>query len=125
LRRARPCPYRFVHKGRTFCAAAIRERRFTTNRVSPQTCEECSVPDLVVAHPCAHLDVGVEIDEYGPRAEVVFVHFACRVLVQELPDLTNCSPSACPMFEAVEEGRWEEVRERALARQRMMEDREA
>jgi len=102
----------------------VRERRFTTNRVSPVTCDECAVPGLVAAHACANLDVGVEIDEYGPRAEVVFVFTACRATVQELTDLSDCSPDRCALWQPADEARWEQLRTRALRRQQLLEDRE-
>lgn len=121
---AEPCPFRYVYKGRTFCTAAVRERRFTTSRVSPVTCDECAVPGLVAAHGCASLDVGVEIDEYGPRAEVVFVFTACRATVQELTDLSDCSLDCCALWQPADEARWEQLRTRALRRQQLLEDRE-
>lgn len=120
----RPCPFRYIYKGRTFCAVAVRERRFTTARVSPTTCADCSVPQLVLDHPCAHLDVGVEIDEYGPRAEVVFVFTACRVLVEELQDLSQCHPGACRMWEQATDEAWQRLRDRATRRHRLLEIRE-
>jgi hypothetical protein len=118
-----PCPFRYVYKGRAFCAVAVRERRFTTTRVSTVTCAECAVPRLVAEYPCAHLDVGVEIDDYGPRAEVVFVFTACQALVEELADLSRCSPERCTFWAPADEAAWERVRARALRRQRALEDR--
>ncbi len=118
------CPFRYVYKGRTFCAVAIRERRFTTARVSPQTCAECPVPAIVAEHGCEYLDIGVEIDEYGPRAEVVFVFTACKARVEELTDLSGCTPEACQLWSAGAEEAWERLRNRAAKRHRLLELRE-
>jgi hypothetical protein len=116
------CPFRYVFKGRTFCAVAARERRFTTIRVGRETCEECPVPAMVAAHPCDHLDVGVEIDEYGPRAEVVFAHAACRATVEELPVLDGCAEGACPLWRRADEAQWALLRRRAQRRLQALEE---
>jgi hypothetical protein len=119
-----PCPMRYVYKGRTFCIAAIRERRFTTARVLPATCEECPVPRLLAGHGCANMDIGVEIDEYGPRAEVVLVYTACAATVQELSDVQGCTPEGCKLWSAADEAKWETLRKRAIRRHRALEDQE-
>lgn len=119
-----PCPFRFVYRGRTFCAVAIRERRFTTIHVERTTCAECPVPGMVAAHPCAHLDVGVEIDDYGPHAEVVFTHTACRATVEELSGLESCAADRCPLWRRAEEATWAAVRQRAERRLRALELRQ-
>lgn len=119
-----PCPFRFVHRGRTFCAVAIRERRFTTAHVERTTCAECPVPEMVAAHPCAHLDVGVEIDDYGPHAEVVFTHTACRATVEELSHLEGCREDSCQLWQRADEASWGAVRQKAERRLRAIELRQ-
>ncbi|MCX7597691.1 MAG: hypothetical protein N2512_02315 [Armatimonadetes bacterium] len=118
------CPFRFVYRGRTFCAVAIRERKFTTIHVEQGTCAECPVPGMVAAHPCAHLDIGVEIDDYGPRAEVVFTYAACRATVEELSDLESCTDGHCSLWERAEEASWAAMRQKAERRLRALELRQ-
>lgn len=119
-----PCPFRFVYRGRTFCAVAIRERRFTTIHVERTTCSECPVPGMVAAHPCAHLDIGVEIDDYGPRAEVVFTHTACRATVEELTNVEGCAEGSCSLWQRAEEAAWAALRQKAERRLRALEVRQ-
>ncbi|MGD9518025.1 MAG: hypothetical protein AB7W28_00790 [Armatimonadota bacterium] len=120
----KPCPFRYAYKGRTFCIAAIRERRFTTTHVAPITCGECGVPAILAEHPCAHLDIGVEVDEYGPRAEVCFIFTACLAKVQELSDVAGCLPGECALWAAADQTRWEDLRTQAMQHHRALEDRE-
>ena len=60
-----PCPFRYIYKGRTFCAIAIRDRRYTTTEVMPGACDECRARTLLRQIGCAHLSLGVEVDIYG------------------------------------------------------------
>ncbi len=118
------CPFRYVYKGRTFCAVAVRERRFTTAHVTADVCSKCPVPSMLNDHSCRHLDFGVEIDEYGPQLEVVFVYVACTKLVEELSDLSGCTADACGLWELADDAVWEAVRKKALRRHRILEQRE-
>jgi hypothetical protein len=90
------CPFRFIDRGRTFCRIAIAERRHTTTEVTPPTCASCRVPPILADHPCRHMDLGVEIDEYmgSTTAETYFA--SCRVTVERILDLSSCRPERCP-----------------------------
>lgn len=71
-----------------------------------------------------HLDFGVEIDEYGPQAEVVFVYLACARLVEELTDASSCAADTCQLWEVADDGVWEKVRRKAMRRHQFLEMRE-
>ena len=94
-----PCRYRYLEKGRTYCEIAIVERKYTTNEVTPNVCQECTIPQVIGEHPCRHLDLGVEIDEFQGHTEVSTFFSACRVTVERLSSLANCRPDACPYWE--------------------------
>jgi hypothetical protein len=99
MRRSMPCRHRYLDKGRTFCDIAITERKYTTHEVSPTVCRDCHVPEEEVAHPCVHLDVGVEIDQFQGRIEVSTFYTACRVTRERLTLLEQCNATDCPDFE--------------------------
>ena len=71
------CPYRYIYKGRTFCAIAIRERRFTTTEVTPSACDDCRAHEALTEIACGHLDLGVEVDLYGGSLAVNIFYASC------------------------------------------------
>ncbi|MBM3498672.1 MAG: hypothetical protein FJX74_08355 [Armatimonadetes bacterium] len=97
-----PCPYRYVHRGRTFCHLAIDERRYTTTEVVPLACATCRVPGILAGHACRHMSFGVEVDEYGGRLTAEMCHVACEALVVRLFDFQQCGEGVCERWE-----RWE------------------
>ena len=92
------CPFRYIDKGRTFCAIAILDSRYNTTEVSPSVCADCRVPALVGQLPCANLDLGVSIMTVygGARVEEVFT--ACRARCEQLKNLDDCSKE-CPDYQ--------------------------
>lgn len=114
------CPFRYLLRGRTFCALAIVESRYLLNEVIPPTCASCPIPELLVEHPCGRLDLGVEISATGGRQCVEMCHASCEVTVERLLDLSGCGEGQCPYFEAWDEERatrlTAEARERQLNR---------
>ncbi len=100
MSRPKPCRYRYLEKGRSFCEIAITERKYTTNEVTPQVCRDCQIPQILEDHPCVHLDVGVEIDQFQGRTEVSTFYTACKVTRERLTVLDACNPEHCPYFEA-------------------------
>ena len=106
-----PCPFRYLDRGRTFCAIAIVERSYTTADVSPRACGTCSIPGLLRDHPCAYLNLGVEIDEYGGRFTADVYHAACEAFVQRLETFQECGEGRCPRWEPLQPERLEALRE--------------
>ncbi len=90
------CPFRIIDRGRTFCKIAITERKHTTNEVKPSTCASCHVPFILENYPCAHMDLGVEIDEYMGSATAGTYYASCRVKVERIMDLSHCNARECP-----------------------------
>ncbi len=93
------CEHRYIEKGRTFCRIAILERRYCTNEVTPQACAQCQIPQVMAEHPCAHMDLGVEIDEYGGAKSIETFCAACKVTIERLMSVENCGEGGCPYFE--------------------------
>lgn len=93
------CPYRYLDRGRTFCAIAIVERQYTTAEVNPRSCGTCGIPELLRAHPCGHLSLGVEIDEYGGRFTADVYHAACEAFVESLESFERCGEGRCPHWQ--------------------------
>ncbi|MGC8873804.1 MAG: hypothetical protein ACP5SI_05070 [Chloroflexia bacterium] len=91
--RARPCWFRQVDRGRTFCTRATDEY---DREVSPIVCDVCPVPGWLEAGICEHLDIGTELarkmgGEAGPR-----VFTACRFFRERLEGLERCR--TCEQF---------------------------
>ena len=105
-----PCPFRYIYKGRTFCAIAIRERRYTTAEVVPGA-------------SCGHLDLGVEVDIYGGAQTVEITYASCAKLVERISDTSACGEGKCPHWIPVDEDRLAALREETLASQRENEGR--
>jgi len=116
-----PCPFRYIHKGRTFCAIAIRERRFTTTEVNPSACASCAARKALEAAGCAYLNLGGEVDQYGGSLDVNIFYASCEKLVERLSDFHRCGPD-CPYWEPLDEDRIAEMRQDAL---RALRDKEA
>jgi len=116
-----PCPYRYIFKGRTFCAIAIRERRYTTSEVTPSACSTCKAREVAEQVRCRHLDLGVEVDQYGGSQDVGVFYASCQRLMERLTDFGNCGEGKCPHWSVVEEERLEQMRQEALAAQREKE----
>jgi hypothetical protein len=93
------CPHRYIEKGRTYCRVAILERRYCTNEVTPQACAQCHIPQVMEDHPCVHMDLGVEIDEYGGAKSIETFYASCKVTVERLMSVENCVEGGCPYFE--------------------------
>ena len=113
-----PCPFRYVHRGRTFCHLAVDERKYTTIEVVPLACATCRVPGVLAEHPCRHLSFGVEVDEYGGRLTAETCHVACEALVVRLLDMRRCGEGICEHWEP-----WESTEAVERARQAAEVDR--
>jgi hypothetical protein len=108
-----PCPYRYLHLGRSFCALAIVESRYTVREVFPDTCRECEVPGISAAHPCGRMDLGVEISVYAGRPSVGMHYESCDALRERIFDLSGCTKEGCPFWLPLDEERQTAVREAA------------
>jgi len=111
-----PCPFRFIDRGRTFCAIAITDRAHTTTEVNPRPCSTCEVPRLLAEHGCAFLSLGVEIDEFGGRFTADVSYAACESKIERLFDLSDCREGGCPAWRPLSPERVESIRERARER---------
>jgi hypothetical protein len=109
------CPFRYLWKGRSFCALAIEESRYTMSEVIPATCAGCVVPRILAETPCGRMDLGVEIAVHAGRQNVEMHYASCQVTVERLFDLSGCTREACPYWEPWNEEEAARVRERALA----------
>ena len=92
------CPFRTIHRGRTFCGIAITERKHTTSEVTPSTCASCRVPGVLAEHPCRYMDLGVEIDEYMGSTTADTFYASCKVTVERILDLNGCNSEDCPYW---------------------------
>jgi hypothetical protein len=108
-----PCPFRYVHRGRTFCHLAIDERKHATIEVVPSACGTCRVPGILARHACRHLSFGVEVDEWGGRLSAETHHVACEAKVIRLFDFGECGQGVCEYWEEWETD--EAVRKAAAA----------
>ncbi len=120
-----PCPYRYIHKGRTFCAIAIRDRRYTTSEVLPTVCRTCKARQVLQTVQCGNLELGVEVDQYGGSLDVEIFYVSCRRLVERLLDFSQCNKERCSYWVPTDEERFAEVREEALRAQREHERKAA
>jgi hypothetical protein len=108
-----PCPFRYVHRGRTFCHLALAERKYTTVEVVPRACATCRVPGILAAHACRYLSLGVEVDQWGGRLSAETHHVACEAKVIRLFDLDACAQGVCESWEPWD--REEAIRKAAAA----------
>lgn len=116
-----PCPFRYVWKGRTFCAIAIRERRYTTTEVVPSACAQCQARKILEEVGCAHLNLGVEVDEYGGSHDINIFYVSCEKLVERITVFERCGEGRCPFWAPLDGDKIEGLREEALAAQREKE----
>jgi len=96
------CEHRHVELGRLYCDLATRRGERATNETFNRTCELCKVASVRAAHPCAHLDVGIDLTEHRDRSTLDAYHLACRVTKVDVEDADGCTPE-CPHFEPIEE----------------------
>ncbi len=110
-----PCPFRFVYKGRTFCAVAIRDRRYTTTEVVPTACSGCRARVILEEVNCANLSLGVEVDIYGGSHDVNVFYASCEKLVERLSGFGKCSEENCPHWQPIDGEAIERQKADALA----------
>jgi len=96
------CEHRRVELGRLYCDIATRRGERATNETFNRTCEACRVASTRAAHPCVHLDIGVDLTEHRERSTLDAYHLACRVTCTDVEDAAGCTPQ-CPYFEPIEE----------------------
>jgi hypothetical protein len=101
------CEHRHVELGRLYCDIATRRGDRATNETFNRTCELCRVAAIRAAHPCAHLDVGIDLTEHRDRSTLDAYHLACRISKVDVEDALGCTPE-CPHFEPIEEERREQ-----------------
>ncbi|NLO74682.1 MAG: hypothetical protein GX100_11330 [candidate division WS1 bacterium] len=111
------CPFRYIVRGRTFCALAIRESRFTVDEVIPSTCAECSVAEILREHPCGRMALGVEIGVYGGRQTVEMYYASCELTVERILDISDCTEASCPFWVPPDPERAAAIIEEAKQRQ--------
>jgi hypothetical protein len=100
------CEHRRVELGRLYCDIATRKGERGTNETFNRTCELCKVTTVRAAHPCAHLDIGIDLTEHRERSTLDAYHLACRVTKLDVGDAVGCTPE-CPYFEPISEERRE------------------
>ncbi|UCH33102.1 MAG: hypothetical protein JSV65_10935 [Armatimonadota bacterium] len=111
------CEHRRVELGRLYCDLATRRGERATNETFNRTCEMCRVVSVRAAHPCAHLDVGVDLTEHRERSTLDAYHLACRVTRLDVGDAEACTPE-CQYFEPIAEDKREEYEAAAAQRER-------
>mgnify|MGYP001066701081 CR=1 FL=1 len=116
-----PCPFRYIYKGRTFCALAILNRKYTTNEVIPRACKSCDARGIFEGIGCRHLNLGVEVDRYGGAHEVDVFYASCERLVERLLDFEGCGEGVCPHWEPVNADVIEAMKAEALGEQKQRE----
>jgi hypothetical protein len=116
-----PCPFRYIHKGRTFCAIAIRDRRYTTSEVEPAACKSCKARRAVAGVACGHLELGVEVDQYGGTLSVDIFYASCAKLMERIMELGNCGEGKCEHWVPVSDERFATMRAEAVAAQKELE----
>ncbi len=114
-----PCLYRYILRGRTFCALAIQESRYTLIEVIPATCAQCPIPGLIREHPCGRMDLGVEISVFGGRQHVEMHYASCEVSMERLLEMDDCGEGRCPQWEPYDEEAARKIA--AAARERHLE----
>jgi len=93
------CPFRYVHRGRTFCHLALDERKYTTVEVVPSACSTCRVPGILASHACRHMSFGVEVDGWAGRLTAETYHVSCEAQVVRLFDFSQCGKGVCEHWE--------------------------
>ncbi len=63
---------------------------------------------------CAHLNLGVEVDQYGGSHEVNIFYASCEKLVERIASPEHCGEDRCPHWEPVSENEIEKLREKAM-----------
>ena len=109
------CPFRYIYKGRTFCAIAIRERRYTTSEVVPSACEDCRARELLAQVGCVHMNLGVEVDQYGGSHTVNIFYASCERRMERITQFERCGEGRCALWEPLDDDAAEAVRREALA----------
>lgn len=119
------CEHRRVELGRLFCDLAARRGERATNETFNRTCQICRVASIRAAHPCVHLDIGIDLTEHRDRSTLDAYHLACRVTKTDVEEAEGCTPE-CPYFEGLEEERREQYEVSAQAHEvRQAETEEA
>jgi hypothetical protein len=116
------CPYRYIVRGRTFCALAIRESRYTVDEVIPPTCAGCTIAQVLEVHPCGRMALGLEVGVFGGRQTVEMYYFSCEVTVERLLELEGCGEGLCPYWEPLDPARVGEIVAEARQRQNQHQD---
>jgi hypothetical protein len=101
------CEHRRVDLGRLYCDAATRRGDRATSETFNVTCRLCKVAATRAAHPCTHLDIGIDLTEHRDRSTLDAYHLACRVTKSDVEDAAECTPE-CPYFEAIPEEKRQE-----------------
>ena len=111
------CPFRYIQRGRTFCALAIRESRYTVDEVIPATCSACAITEILAEHPCGRMALGVEIGVYSGRQTGELFYASCELTVVRLLELGGCTAEDCPYWEPLEPDKAAAIVEEARRRQ--------
>ena len=120
---ASPCPYRYIFKGRTFCAIAIRDRRYTTSEVVPSACVTCKARKASEMVFCGHMELGVEVDQYGGSLSVDIFYASCAKSVARMLDISHCGEGKCPHWVPLNDERLAALRAEAVEGQRTREEK--
>jgi hypothetical protein len=118
------CEHRRIELGRLYCDIATRRGERATNETGNRTCEMCRVAAIRAAHPCAHLDIGIDLTEHRDRSTLDAYHLACRVTKLDVGEAAACT-AECPYFEAIAEEKRAEYEAAAGARAKRAGDEEA
>jgi len=118
------CEHRRVELGRLYCDVATRRGDRATNETGNRTCEICRVAAIRADHPCAHLDIGIDLTEHRDRSTLDAYHLACRISRLDVGDALDCT-AECPYFEAIDEEKRAQYEAAAGARTKRAEDEEA
>jgi len=97
------CEHRRVELGRLYCDIASRGGERATDETYNRTCELCRVASIRAAHPCVHLDIGIDLTEHRDRSTLDAYHLACLVKKTDVGEADACTPEECSQFEAVAE----------------------
>ena len=117
------CEHRRIELGRLYCDIATMRGDRATNETFNRTCELCRVAAIRAAHPCAHLDVGIDLTEHRERSTLDAYHLACRVKKLDVGDAAACTPE-CAYFEPIEEQKLREYEAAASVRREAAEEEE-
>lgn len=97
----KPCTYRRGQRGQLICTVAQVEGGDTSNIVSAEVCQECTVPDQMALANCEHLQSGVRVFHIrtfgGPHSQMAGISFDCTVYQFETAEeLFEQCASDCP-----------------------------